>query len=74
MKNARGLSFQNLNIATISLKDILNAAELNVAACRRYDSCSLPSTHPLNEATWRASVDGLINNLHAFGATAPAVS
>jgi hypothetical protein len=67
-------SLHKIDVATIGLKDIFNAAELFVAASRRKDSEELKLTHGLNEATWRASVDGLIENLCAFGATAPIVS
>jgi len=65
-------SFVDIGDASIGLKDILNTAELYVAARRRQAlESQISVTHPLTEASWRASVDGLIETLWAL---APMVS
>lgn len=75
MKGSFNSSFVPVNVASICLKDILNAAELNLAAKKRKDlDRQISVTHPMTEASWRASVDGLMETLWAFGATTSMVS
>jgi len=67
-------SFDSVGNASIGLKDIMSAADFYTSGMRRQALMQRSLTHPPTEASWRASVDGLIESLWAFGQTVPMVS